>query len=383
MWGSILTLLKFAGVLVSGAAAIFASTPDKTSASRTKSLPTSRFARSLRSVFSKQSALRWAIFGFVVALLSQFVETLKTNTEATEAQHKEQLARLNTSNQVWIAQKSLDSLERMVTRFDTISVSIKYQLDPQCGVYDPLYNLLSSIAPVNPPPQDTNKSPLVGYWNVPAANRNSIRLEIAQARDNRTFAVFGLNGDTIRSLIGANTNSLNSEAFQFTYRPSFVIKLFSASRTYCVVTPALQARLQAKIMRAFQSLVTNRIAASKPIEFNKWDGREPDLLLLITNPVTSPQITYDYVDKQIVMTCAFDCPRTNWQSQTERMSSLPDLAQSGFFISPAPSNVMGIRFVSADIKFDLTTITLTNCERFGGSWFTTRLPRKSKILSYE
>src|ERR1039458_9199676 len=162
MWGSILTLLKFAGVLVSGAAAIFASTPDKISASWTKSLPTSRFARSLRSVFSKQSALRWAIFGFVVALLSQFVETLKTNTEATEAQHKEQLARLNTSNQVWIAQKSLDFLERMVTRFDTISVSIKYQLDPQCGVYDPLYNLLSSIAPVNPPPQDTNKSPLVG-----------------------------------------------------------------------------------------------------------------------------------------------------------------------------------------------------------------------------
>jgi hypothetical protein len=46
------------------------------------------------------------VIGFSVALLSQFHETIKTNSETEQAQLKERLARLETSNQVSLARQS-------------------------------------------------------------------------------------------------------------------------------------------------------------------------------------------------------------------------------------------------------------------------------------
>lgn len=415
MWGLILTLLKFAGVLVSGAAAIVASTPDKTSASPPNSLPTSRFARFLRSHFSKQSAVRWAISGFVVALLSQFAETLKTDTETKEAQRIAEHARMNASNQIWIAQKSLDSLERIVTRFDEIAVTIKYQLDPQCDVFAPLYKTLSNLNNAAPDPQPSSTtsralgppamthqytpltynptpaailghlpkvdlfSSISGYVLLPGADNTSIQLSFGSSLDHRTFEFPGLDAGMMTSLNGANTNSMISQAIRCIYNPGFDIKLFSAKRAPLVKPPA-----QPHLVRLGSNGPFMAIPAIPLLGPKEEEAVAPDLFLLVTNLARAPQITYDCVDRHIFMTYSLDCPKRNWQqSQTKRMLCLPDLAESKLLISLSAGNATGIHPVSAVIHFDLTAITLTNFEHFSGSCFTTRLPKKAQILSYE
>ena len=297
MWGPILTLLKFAGVLVSGAAAIVAATPERSSARPPKRLPTSRFARVLRTLFSKQSAVRWAIFGFVVALLSTFAETLKTKAETSESQRTAERARINTSNQVWIAQKSLDSLERLLTRFDTVSVSIKYQIDPQCVIFAQLYKTLSALnysAP-KPEPRIISRGPVSGYWTLHTAENVPIEVHLDQSLDFRTWTFYGLDANVLASFIGVNNNSITNQAFQCIYSPGFDIEIFSAKRAYILNLWPLRGSID--------------------------ESFAPDLLLQVTNLIRSPQITYDCMDRHIFIFVGFDTPKLASALLQKRQSS--------------------------------------------------------------
>jgi hypothetical protein len=130
--GTILTVLKFLGLVVSSVAGFAAALPEPKNKRAAKLERRTWVGRKIRKMLSKEWTLRWVVIGLAVALLSQFLETIKANKEAEEARQKDLQAQIRTSNQVWTAQQSLNSIRSLLTHFDTISVT-NVQFDMDCN----------------------------------------------------------------------------------------------------------------------------------------------------------------------------------------------------------------------------------------------------------
>lgn len=127
-----LNLLKILGVIVSGFAGIVAASPDKPR-KKEKKRPKNRFHELVQRTFSKESALRWAVVGLAVALLSQFGETIKSSEDNkdAEAKFRQQISAatnllVTTTNTLALLRQdteaiseSLDHIKQITTRFDT------------------------------------------------------------------------------------------------------------------------------------------------------------------------------------------------------------------------------------------------------------------------
>jgi hypothetical protein len=141
MWDILLTVFKFLGLIVSGVAGYIAAAPEQTKKRTEKPIPRSRLGYAIYRVFSKEWALRWAVIGLVVSLLSQFVETIKSNHDNQQAREKDRQQIARAEEQIRIAQDSLrkidmqsiyaqatlDKVERVVTRFEDLEVHATFE----------------------------------------------------------------------------------------------------------------------------------------------------------------------------------------------------------------------------------------------------------------
>ncbi len=75
----------------------------------------------VKTIFSRQWALRWVVIGLLVSFLSQFVETIKTTKESRDAQAKYEA-------QMKVATNSLDIIQEMVTKFQTVHMECEFEL---------------------------------------------------------------------------------------------------------------------------------------------------------------------------------------------------------------------------------------------------------------
>jgi hypothetical protein len=107
-----LTILKFAGVFVSGFGAIIASIPEHRRGKRNEK---SRFREFWHKLSTKQSGLYIAIIGLFVAMLSQFAETIISAREGKEASDRYEGTQSSLSNQLFVAQETLGVMSRVAT----------------------------------------------------------------------------------------------------------------------------------------------------------------------------------------------------------------------------------------------------------------------------
>ena len=134
-WGSLLTILKFAGTLLSGFGAIVAAIPDSR---RSKRSGKSKLTRVWRRIVAKESGLYIAIIGLVVAVISQFIEDKLDNQK--DAKNKQNSDRV------------LRNILRLETRFDYIKVEITCI----CGLRDDSVNKLCSSSFLSEAEANTN-----------------------------------------------------------------------------------------------------------------------------------------------------------------------------------------------------------------------------------
>src|SRR4051812_42261620 len=126
---ALLTVLKFAGVTISGVAAFIGTLP-----ANHPERPENR--KGAWRLFGKHTAVRWVIVGAVVALLSQFAETLKTNGDRQAA---ERLKAANIEAQTQILtnltlqasrqQQTLSYIERLVAPLEPPRVNVRMQIE--------------------------------------------------------------------------------------------------------------------------------------------------------------------------------------------------------------------------------------------------------------
>jgi hypothetical protein len=119
--GIALACVKFLGAIVSGVSAIYAAKADS------GTQPSEARSGSARGT-KKQTALVIAVVGLVVAVLSQFVETLHDAAQAREdnRRYSEEMQALETQGR--LANKTLDSIQQMLTSFDTFAYESEFDL---------------------------------------------------------------------------------------------------------------------------------------------------------------------------------------------------------------------------------------------------------------
>jgi hypothetical protein len=111
--GFTLNVFKLLGVTVSGFAGIVATAADKPNRPK-KAPPKTRLEIMLKKPFTKQWALRWAVSGFMVAIVAQFLDTIKTT-----ADQKDSAAQ---------AAKQLDAISALVTKFKDVYATAVFEL---------------------------------------------------------------------------------------------------------------------------------------------------------------------------------------------------------------------------------------------------------------
>jgi hypothetical protein len=187
-WGTVLTSLKFLGLIVSGVAGYAAALPEPKHKKAQKLAPRSWLGRLTRKLLSKEWTLRWVVIGLAVALLSQFVETIKTADEAKKAEEKEtedkqktdklltQLKKQSrethqivtnlqsqtfqittvqtlTTQQLQRAEVTLDALNRILTRLQRLQISAVYEMHPTRELTNLVDQICNTVQPelANPP----------------------------------------------------------------------------------------------------------------------------------------------------------------------------------------------------------------------------------------
>ena len=144
MWDILLTSLKFLGLMVSGFAGYIAALPEPKNKKARKPPPHHWLRRTIGNLLSKEWTLRWVVIGLGVALLSQFVETIKSAHDTKEASEKDRQQIGRAEEQIRLAHQSLTSLdeeltmskeslqhlERLATRLESVEVKVTLTLQP-------------------------------------------------------------------------------------------------------------------------------------------------------------------------------------------------------------------------------------------------------------
>jgi hypothetical protein len=304
--GITLNFLKLLGVVVSGFAAIVATATDKPN-KKEKPLPKTKIGNIAREIFSKRWAIRWTVFGLAVSILSQFVETINTTNQTTEARKKEHLAQLDASNQLWLAHQSLDFIERITTRFEHLHIQATYELKP----LDPDFaKLLQTVKTILDP-----------VWkNVLSQATNSAN------QDQDTNVV----------------RSIDTEGCA--HLPSSPLLYFSIFRDTNIVVrlDSLEAPDWRGTVHDFDRLMRVFTYLKSPeldLELNskKTAGEVPDFYAKIHN-IGPPELHISSSHQPYKILWSFDCPKNAW-TNTQRMSSLLDLDNATLrirFVNPIP-----------------------------------------------
>jgi hypothetical protein len=145
--GIALACFKFLGAIVSGVSAIYAARADSE-----KTAPPEVPAR---SPSKRQTALVIAVAGLVVAVLSQFVETLHDSAQAREDNRRYSQEMQALESQSRLANKTLDSIQDMLTAFDTFGYESEFELpssDPRVAALIAEFHKVAQRPLAGPPP---------------------------------------------------------------------------------------------------------------------------------------------------------------------------------------------------------------------------------------
>lgn len=374
MWIIILTVCKFAGILITGIAGIISQLSKEhrekiqnwvlrlaTKLYDDNKERAQTIASKVSNAIKKESCVGWAIFGVVVALISQSVETLK-------ASHDDQASKKRTESQLQTAQKSLDYLERLSTRFDSLSVEVTFELDRNSKVFSALYDfaddflnyvnttnlltpavearvgfLIKTNLPENRMGYTYVERPAKFYY-VDVGSNAPVTVQTFFLDGGKQVSYHPAKNDDLLLLCKRfSTNAVNLQALQFIQQPRFDLGLSSAK--------------------------------TKNLDLSVEE---------ITNSITPVFLTYIKAARKLYIDYSLVCPKTNW-NQTKWMMSLPDLAGATFMISASDMPDAGIRPIEGYLTVDnMTTVLLTNFTPISifpnNSQFSCVLPDKQQIL---
>jgi hypothetical protein len=343
----LLTILKFAGVVVSGFAGLIAIASEK---AKKKSPPKTKTGLILEHVFNKRWAIHWAIIGLVVAFLSQFSETLKVTLDEQKARRKEQQVSQIMQTQISLATSSLQKLEEqgatmhqemlyleyMAGKFQKLSVDVVYKVPTSDSDFAPLVQKIREIITPEkislyegmtnvPPPAEAGSGfsfsqNVVGYMNI---SNKSTGWQYLLTSSGETISIpFALVVFDQNWLEEVSSIDQMMTFFNYACSPHLKLELFSR-RVNNIMT-------QKPDFVALTS--TNQ---SLPI-FN-YDGIKKRITLTDMPQALEYCFDYNCITKEITVTRHFELPPESWK-QTIRMSSIFDLDDATLRLSFGDTN---------------------------------------------
>ncbi len=275
------------------------------------------------------------IAGVTVSLVAKIVEQYLNNKSSRETQQANTSQLQRAGEQLRLARKSLMGVERLLTRFDSISFAITYQLDPTNVCFSPLVEWAKTLIPSD---LETN-SHTSNIRGSHEEGSNTVSFSLSSDFKEITCQVMP---EILSNRF--NTNSLPKPAFEellnFIFTPKFAVIFYAADNADAADTP--------------------------------------DLYLPVSNLSQMPLIIYNRELRTLLISWNFDCPQSDW-GQTKRIRSLPDLANAECYHCPlfVPTAMStNIRPFACRITFDLTPINIWDFEiagRRNGNSFNARV----------
>jgi len=263
-------------------------------------------------------ALSLTIAGFATALLSEVAQQFKEHHDIIDAQ-----ARIE--RQIAVQKVTLNRVERILTRFDAISFSVRYELNTNNVFFASLYDYVNDWIPAN----------LTNSSDSPT-NSGSYSVEVAGYSNERTFSVL-----------------LSSDSAQISLPSKKTLQRYSTSL------------VSSQDFNSFYSFLNNPSFAFAVYATNRDYSQTPDLYLTTTNLNKSPTLGHDFSSGKLFIEWSFDCPKAGWK-QSKRMTSLPDLANSHLYLSclnPPFTIAASLMPLSTETTFDVMTLRLYNFSR--------------------
>jgi len=326
-----LTILKLSGIIVSGALGILGTVTETRSKKTGRLTPWGKWALSL------------TIAGFGTALLAQIAEQVK-------GQRDNQIAQDRTNRQLEEADKSLKYLERLATRFDTLSFSVTYELDETNSFFEPLMNFIGRIIPMD------NRF-------TQSATNTSLNSSITNQAMSQTFAENGSNtesGTFSENVAGYHMNSDQTfVTFSVGLNGAGGFEFFLPTRRELLTLLNSDSTPSPEFDKLFDFLNGPHFSIALYTPQNTIP-RTPDLYVLATNLVEPPKLVYYANPEKLTITWVFSCPKSNWK-QPKRILALPDLVNGSLCHSllNEPTQISGhLLAVDGELIVDLTKIRL-------------------------
>ncbi len=367
MLDSTLTVLKFAGVLVSGVAGYIGTLSDQ----KVKGGKRPRWWR----MFSKATAMRWAIAGLIVALLSQFAETLKASRDSKLADKITSANRLaqntilsNLSLQSEFQSRSLSYIERLVAPLEPPRVGVEFEILLDKPGMSSLREHFSRVAP------DLNKLPkAMREWGLKNSRRKTqappevASAPIAPGNQGYQIEVRGIEATFVEGIAPIDE--------------PIMMPVGMANRPFqpfqsCLATslPNVQLELFSKLSQWMPP------SQSQAGSFS----RNPDLLAMAHPAQPWTMLRFDPLTRKATLMLHFSAS-TNWTVHPW-VSAAPDLADADFCMTVTgfPNEEAAcFRPLRVHLNFGCASILVTNLEPLidtqGRSSFHAKLPPAERI----
>jgi hypothetical protein len=371
---------------------------------------------------------------------------LVVNLVATAIDQKQTIARNESANaqiakQLQDAEESLNYLERLGTRFETLSFSVTFRLAPYreyrlpAELNDKLFPVFSSARS-----QSANTSlailPKQKNWflglfhlhkndQVIGTNLASINFEKSNGQIERSIDRYVSKTYFITDLAHFCGDSIDNDVLGFIFEPQVYLNIVAAKSPekdlhhsgdfpmratgyeYVPTRPGVfylsdisdtgfkgpfpimgHGHVMLRGIRHTglgpDPYVTPDVEdLDLDLHYAENASTKGDLFGLATKCNRIAHFTFIPATKELLVRLDFDCPKAGWE-QTEWMTSWPDLANAILFlgVTNVPQNQPNrIVPVSGTFKFDQTTITITNffpCKPL--NWHGCELPDKRAIL---
>jgi hypothetical protein len=326
-----LTILKLSGIIVAGALGILGTVTE------TRNKETGRLTR-----WGKW-ALKLTIAGFLTALGAQIAEQFKGQRDSQKSQNL-------TNRQLIKTEQSLKYLERIATRFDTLSFSVTYELEATNYFFDPLWEFIHTFT-----------GP--GNLSSPAAISADLHSLKESQAVSQTFAGKGSNSEqTVYSLniVGyRDSSNSNTECYSLGINNAGGIEFFLPPKRDLLSYLKDNSTPLPEFDKVLDFLAGPRCSIAL-YTHQSAILRTPDLYVLATNLMEPPKLVYYPNPKTLTITWVFSCPKSDWK-QPKRMLSLPDLANASLChsILDAPPQIAGhLRAIDGELTVDLTKVQL-------------------------
>ena len=348
----------------------------------------------------KPNNLFWETIELTFIISGLGVNLAATAIDQRQTAARNEAANAQTAKQLWNAEESLNYLERLGTRFETLSFSVTFRLSPYRD-YRPPDELLRELFPDLPYKAQIGRTfseDIFGKTNV-------LHLDLDLSTDDLDAYLASLSGHSIDNdvlglkfiyipqvylnLVAANSprrylhhsgDFSRFPMFRFTKVHRAGVEVFEP---YPAHYTGYKGPMPMNVIKPMRARPGYDMPNFKDLYFAKAASTEGDMFVLATNCNRIAHFTFNPASKELLVQLDFDCPKAGWE-QTEWMTSLPDLGNAILFlgVTNVPQNRPNrVVPVSGKFTFGRTTITITNffpCRP--QNWHGCELPGKREIL---